>query len=358
MGPFNYPLNETYTTLIPALIMGNTLVVKPPKFGVLLHQPLLETFAECFPKGVVNFIYGDGAKIIGPIMKSGLVDVLAFIGSSRVADILKLQHPRPHRMRCVLGLDAKNPALVMPDADLDLAVRECVTGSLSFNGQRCTGLKIMFVHQSVVDLFLKKLVDAIDKLPQGMPWEKGVKLTPLPEFNKAIRLKGYIDDAVAKGAKIMNPGGGAFFETLFRPAVVYPTAPEAALYDVEQFGPIVPVCSYNDEQEFLDFVTKSNYGQQLSLFGSNPKIIAQLIDRLTNQVSRININCQCQRGPDTLPFTGRKDSAESTLSISDALRCFSIRSLVAAQSNENSKDIVQNIVNGRYSNFLNTDFIL
>ena len=89
----------------------------------------------------------------------------------------------------------------------------------------------------------------------------------------------------------------------------------------------------------------------------DPKIIAQLIDRLTNQVSRININCQCQRGPDTLPFTGRKDSAESTLSISDALRCFSIRSLVAAQSNENSKDIVQNIVNGRYSNFLNTDFI-
>ncbi len=338
--------------------MGNTLVVKPPKFGVLLHQPLLEAFAECFPKGVVNFIYGDGAKIIGPIMKSGLVDVLAFIGSSRVADILKLQHPHPHRMLCVLVLDAKNPALVMPDADLDLAVRKCVTGSLSFNGQRCTGLKIMFVHRSVVDLFLKKLVDAIDKLPQGMPWEKGVKLTPLPEFNKAIRLKGYIDDAVAKGSKIMNQGGGTFFETLFRPAVVYPTTPEAALYDVEQFGPIVPVCSYNDEQEFLDFVTKSNHGQQLSLFGSNPKIIAQLIDRLTNQVSRININCQCQRGPDTLPFTGRKDSAESTLSISDALRCFSIRSLVAAQSNENSRDIVQNIVNGRYSNFLNTDFIL
>ncbi|BDX38200.1 glyceraldehyde-3-phosphate dehydrogenase [Tenuifilaceae bacterium CYCD] len=358
MGPFNYPLNETYTTLIPALIMGNTLVVKPPKFGVMLHQPLLEAFAKCFPKGVVNFIYGDGSKIIGPIMKSGLVDVLAFIGSSRVADILKLQHPRPHRMRCILGLDAKNPALVMPDADLDLAVKECVTGSLSFNGQRCTGLKIMFVHKSIIDEFLRKMAETIDKLPQGMPWEKGVKLTPLPEFNKADRLKGYIDNAVAKGAKIVNQGGGTFYETMFKPAIVYPIAPDAELYDVEQFGPVIPVCSYSDEQEFLDFVTNSNYGQQLSIFGNNSKTIAQLIDQLTNQVSRININSQCQRGPDTLPFTGRKDSAEATLSISDALRCFSIRSLVAAQSNESSREIIQSIVNGRHSNFLNTDFIL
>lgn len=358
MGPFNYPLNETYTTLIPALIMGNTLVVKPPKFGVLLHQPLLSAFAECFPKGVVNFIYGDGSKIITPIMKSGLVDVLAFIGSSRVADLLKLLHPRPHRLRSILGLDAKNPALVMPDADIDLAVKECVTGSLSFNGQRCTGIKLIFVHKSVVETFLTKLSAAVDQLPQGMPWEKGVKLTPLPEFEKAERLNGYVENAIQNGARIINTGGGVFCKTLYRPAIVYPVKPEAVLYEVEQFGPVIPVCSYSDEQEFLDFVTNSKYGQQLSLFGNNPEIMARLIDRLTNQVSRININAQCQRGPDTLPFTGRKDSAEGTLSISDALRCFSIRSLVATQANESSKDLVQQIVLGRHSSFLNTDFIL
>jgi glyceraldehyde-3-phosphate dehydrogenase (NADP+) len=358
MGPFNYPLNETYTTLIPALIMGNTLVVKPPKFGVLLHQPLLKAFAECFPAGVVNFIYGEGAKIISPIMKSGLVDVLAFIGSSRVADLLKLQHPRPHRMRSILGLDAKNPAIIMPDADLDLAVRECVMGSLAFNGQRCTGIKILFVHQSIVDDFISRLVDAVDALPQGMPWEKGVKLTPLPEFNKAVSLKNYVDDALARGANVVNQNGGVFSETLYRPAVVYPVSPDALLYDVEQFGPVVPICTYKDEKEFLDFITNSKYGQQVSLFGNNPKLLAQLIDQLTNQVCRININSQCQRGPDSLPFTGRKDSAEATLSISDALRCFSIRSLVAAQANENSREIIQNIVTGRHSNFLNTDFIL
>jgi glyceraldehyde-3-phosphate dehydrogenase (NADP+) len=79
---------------------------------------------------------------------------------------------------------------------------------------------------------------------------------------------------------------------------------------------------------------------------------------LANQVCRINLNAQCQRGPDSLPFTGRKDSAEATLSISDALKCFSIRSLVAAQSTPESRQTIQQIVSGRHSTFLHTDFIL
>jgi glyceraldehyde-3-phosphate dehydrogenase (NADP+) len=358
MGPFNYPLNEIYTTLIPALIMGNTVVVKPPKFGVLLHQPLLQAFAESFPPGVVNFIYGEGAKIVTPIMQSGRIDVLAFIGSSRVADVLKHQHPRPHRMRCILGLDAKNPALIMPDADLDVAVSECVAGALSFNGQRCTGLKMLFAHESIVDRFLEKLSGAINALPIGLPWDKGVKLTPLPEFGKAASMKGYVDDALAQGARVVNPGGGTACETFFFPAAVYPVTPSAQLYSREQFGPVVPVCAYRDEREFLDFVANSNFGQQVSLFGRDHEKLAALIDPLANQVCRINLNCQCQRGPDTLPFTGRKDSAEATLSISDALRCFSIRSLAAAQATPESRRIIQQIVAGRHSSFLHTDFIL
>ncbi|MBL7962185.1 aldehyde dehydrogenase family protein, partial [bacterium] len=78
MGPFNYPLNETFTTLIPALIMGNTIIFKPPKLGVLLHAPLLKAFQEAFPKGVVNTVYGEGQKVIAPLMASGKINVLAF----------------------------------------------------------------------------------------------------------------------------------------------------------------------------------------------------------------------------------------------------------------------------------------
>ena len=358
MGPFNYPLNETFTTLIPALLMGNTVVFKPPKFGVLLFRPLLEAFREAFPPGVVNTIYGSGSEIIGPLMASGKVDALAFIGTSRVADTIKQQHPKPPRLRTVLGLGAKNPAILLPDADLELAVRECLSGSLTFNGQRCTALKILFVHSSICEPFLQRFSEAVSQLKIGMPWEPGVNLTPLPEAGKPEYLSGLVNDALEHGARIVNPNGGATAETFFYPAVVYPVNASMRLYAEEQFGPIVPVVPFDDIEEPMRYVVESNYGQQVSLFGKDPDMLGRLIDPLVNQVCRVNLNSQCQRSPDTFPFTGRKDSAEGTLSVSDALRVFSIRTLVAARSDPLNKAIITDITRKNKSNFLTTNFIL
>lgn len=186
MGPYNYPLNETFTTLIPALIMGNTVVFKPAKYGVLLVRPLLEAFRDSFPKGVINIIYGKGRETVGSLMESGRLDVFAFIGTNKGANDLKKLHPKPHRLKAILGLDAKNPAIVLPDADLKIAVSECITGSLSFNGQRCTALKVLFVHRSIVDTFIQKFNEEVKKLKCGMPWDTGVNITPLPEPGKTF----------------------------------------------------------------------------------------------------------------------------------------------------------------------------
>jgi len=358
MGPYNYPLNETFTTLIPALIMGNTIIFKPPRMGVLLHQPFLEAFRLCFPKGVVNTVYGDGQTVISPLMHSGKIDVLAFIGSSRVADILKSQHPKPHRLRCILGLEAKNAGIVLRDADIDLAVMECLLGSLSFNGQRCTALKILFVHKDIKEEFLTKFSAAVSSLIGGMPWEEGVKITPLPEPGKTDYLKELIADAVAEGASVMNAGGGIVNGTFMSPAVVYPVKKGMRLFTEEQFGPVVPVAEFSDVKEPLNYITESDYGQQVSLFGSSPDEIACLVDLLVSQVSRVNLNSQCQRGPDTFPFTGRKDSAEGTLSVTDALKVFTIRTLFAAKENGENKRIIRSILTERKSTFISTDYIL
>lgn len=357
MGPFNYPLNETFTTLIPALIMGNTVVCKPPKLGTLLYRPLLEIFRDCFPPGVINFIYGRGSNIIAPLISSGKIDVLAFIGTSKIADAVKKQHPKPHRLRCVLGLDAKNPAIILPDADLDLTVKECLLGTLSFNGQRCTALKIIFVHERIAPQFLEKLNTAITNIKIGMPWTPEVTITPLPEEGKTGYLTELVADAKAKGAQVTNESGGATAETLFYPAVVYPATPEMRIYSEEQFGPIIPVIPFTEVETPIRYIEESNFGQQVSIFSNDPDRIAQLVDPLVNQVSRVNINSQCQRGPDTFPFTGRKDSAEGTLSVTDALRVFSIRTLVAAKDNEINQKLLTRIVRERKSNFLSTDFI-
>jgi glyceraldehyde-3-phosphate dehydrogenase (NADP+) len=358
MGPYNYPLNETFATLIPALIMGNTLVFKPPKFGALLFYPLLEAFRSALPKGVLNTVYGPGATIVPRMLNSGKIDVLTLIGSSKVASHLKKEHPKAHRLRAILGLDAKNAAIVLPDADLELAVKECLLGALSFNGQRCTALKMLIVHQSIVKPFLQRFTEELGKLKVGMPWEQGVQITPLPEIAKTAYLTDCIKDAEAQGARVVNEGGGAVCGTLFYPAVVYPVREGMKLYREEQFGPVVPVMSFDDVETALHYVATSEHGQQVSIFGSDPDQIGALVDPLVNQVCRVNINCQCQRGPDVFPFAGRKDSAEGTLSVSDALRAFSIRSMVAAKQTESSKQLLDAIVLGNKSNFINTRFIL
>ena len=357
MGPFNYPLNETFTTLIPAIIMGNTLLFKAPKHGTLLHYPMLEAFKSCFPKGVVNTIYGRGNVIIPPLMESGKINVLTLIGSSKVANQLKKLHPKVNRLRAILGLDAKNAAIVTKDADIKLAVQETVLGSLSFNGQRCTALKTIFVHKSIAKEFIELLKEQVAKLQFGLPWEKGVTLTPLPEPGKPAYLNDLIEDAKLHGAAVMNENGGTIKETFFYPAILFPVNHKMKVYVEEQFGPIIPVIPFEDIEEPIQYIIESTHGQQVSLFSKNQAELASLIDPLVNQVSRVNINCQCQRGPDSFPFTGRKDSAEGTLSVVDALRSFSIRSLVAAKLTEENKHIINDIVSSHHSNFLSTKFI-
>jgi acyl-CoA reductase-like NAD-dependent aldehyde dehydrogenase len=358
MGPFNYPLNETFTTLIPALIMGNIVLFKPPKHGTLLHYPLLEAFKESFPAGVINTLYGRGNSIIPQLMESGKIDVLTLIGSSKVADKLKKMHPKVNRLRAILGLDAKNAAIVTESADLDSAINECLLGSLSFNGQRCTAVKIIFVHKSLVDKFNEGLAKKIEALKLGMMWEPGVQITPLPEPNKPAYLTELIEDAKLHGAKVINEHGGENFKSIFFPALLYPVNSKMKVWHEEQFGPVVPVVPFESLDEPIDYIHESSHGQQVAIFGTDVNQISELIDATVNQVSRVNINAQCQRGPDSFPFTGRKDSAEGTLSVTAALRSFSIRTVVATKATQSNKDIVNAIVENQQSNFLSTRFIL
>lgn len=358
LGPYNYPLNETFCLLIPALIMGNTAIFKPAKHGVLLISPLLEAFQKSFPKGVVNIIYGRGRVVASPIMESGKVDVLALIGNSKSANALQTIHPKKNRLRLVLGLEAKNPAIVLPDADLDLAIDECIAGTLSFNGQRCTALKVLYVHEDIIEEFNKRFSERVDALKFGNPWESGAKLTPLPEPDKPAYIQELIDDALDNGAKIINKKGGETIENFIYPAVLYPVNKSMRVFQEEQFGPVIPILPFSNIEEPLDDMAESNYGQQVSVFGKNVKTLAPLIDTLVNLVCRVNLNSSCQRGPDVYPFTGRKDSAFSTLSVHDALRSFSIRTFVASKDNDYNNAILNELLQTKSSNFISTDYIL
>ena len=192
----------------------------------------------------------------------------------------------------------------------------------------------------------------------GNPWEDGVKLTPLPETDKPAYIQELIDDAKAKGAKILNKKGGQHADNYIWPAVLYPVSKDMRVYQEEQFGPVIPVVSFKNIEEPLDDMAESNYGQQVSLFGKDVYALAPLIDTLVNLVCRVNLNSSCQRGPDVYPFTGRKDSAQATLSVHDALRSFSIRTFVAFKANDLNTEIIEQLLDAKLSNFVSTDYIL
>ncbi|MDB4203845.1 aldehyde dehydrogenase family protein, partial [Flavobacteriaceae bacterium] len=235
---------------------------------------------------------------------------------------------------------------------------ECISGTLSYNGQRCTALKVLFVHADIVDEFNKRFAEAVDALKFGLPWEDDVFLTPLPEKNKPAYIDGLIKDAVSKGAKILNKRGGELSENYCYPAVLYPVSTDMKVFQEEQFGPVIPIISFTTIDEPLDAIAASQYGQQVSLFGKDTKQLGPLIDILANLVCRVNLNSACQRGPDIYPFTGRKNSAVGTLSVFDALRSFSIRSFVATKDNEYNKEILEKLLESKDSNFITTDYLL
>jgi glyceraldehyde-3-phosphate dehydrogenase (NADP+) len=240
-------------------------------------------------------------------------------------------HPRPHRLRAALGLDAKNPGIVLPQVDLDNAVEEAVTGALSFNGQRCTALKILFVHEDVVEAFLDKFQRKLAALKPGMPWEPGVALTPLPEPARSTTSTAWWP-MPRQGRARAQRRRRAQPRLVLLPGLAVPgqpgnaRVPRGAVRPAGAGGALPRPADRDRLRAGLD------YGQQLSLFGNDPATIGSLVDTFANQVGRININAQCQRGPDTYPFNGRKNSAEGTLSVHDALRVFSIRTLVATAS--------------------------
>ncbi|KAL9184434.1 hypothetical protein ACHAXT_002520 [Thalassiosira profunda] len=369
LGPYNYPLNETYATLIPALLMGNVALLKLPTVGGLAHLLTIEAFAKTLPPGTINFVSGKGRVTMPPLMESGKIDSLAFIGGSSAADKLIKAHPEPHRLKLFLQLEAKNMGVYLPDVfesgseHMDTVMRETVVGTLSYNGQRCTALKLLFVPKDHAAQFANMLAERVENMSVGLPWEtsnsKHSQITPLPYVGRLEYMRSLIDDAVAKGAKIVNKNGGRVIgggkdggeSTLMIPAVLYPVTPDMKLYEEEQFGPVIPIAPYDSIDEVLRYSREGKYGQQVSIFKSAAtETSAQLVDRFATVYGKININSQCGRSPDTAPFSGRRSSAMGTLSVAHALREFSIPTVVSYKDVGANSELVKGME--EHSNFL------
>ena len=237
---------------------------------------------------------------------------------------------------------------------LETSLNEAVTGTLSYNGQRCTALKLLFAPKEHADSFVAKFVSKVEAMPIGLPWdtfEDGgfSKITPLPNQKRVSYMKQLIEDAVSKGAKVVNKDGGSMIggadSTLMIPAVLYPVTKDMDIYYEEQFGPVIPIVPYDDISPILEYGRLGEYGQQVSIFTSlqSAATAANLLDQFSTVFGKININSQCGRSPDTIPFSGRRSSAMGVMSARYAIREFSVPTVVAYKNKESTVKIVEEI---------------
>ena len=241
---------------------------------------------------------------MGPLIQTGHIDALAFIGRAVSAKGLLSQAANPQSLHLMYKGEARDTAIILLDADLKVAIDSCPSGMSSFNGQRCTAIKMIWVPRTLAEQFIKGLAEKIDSLPMGMPWDEKTKITPLCEDTKPGYIKDLITAALSKGAHIVNSMGGNCWRTLCALTVLAPANHHMKIWNEEQFGPVTPVAVYDDIQEPLDYVSMYSYGLQCVVFGYEERLLGRVIDALSYIVGRLNIN-----GPDQV----RQFAAGNTL---------------------------------------------
>lgn len=302
ISPFNYPVNLSVSKIAPALMAGNSVVLKPPTQGAISALYLAEVFNMAgLPKGVLNTITGRGSEIGDYCVTHKEVDFINFTGSTEVGQhISSITTMKP----LLLELGGKDAAIVLEDADLDRTVDNIVSGAYSYSGQRCTAVKRVLVMESVADVLAEKLKDKISKLKSGDPREEGVIITPLINKKSADFVMSLMEDADKKGAKLLV--GGKREGNL-----VYPTLYDNVTLDMklaweEPFGPILPIIRIKSIDEAINIANESMYGLQSSIFTKDIDKAFYIANKL--EVGTVQINNKPERGPDHFPFLGVKSS--------------------------------------------------
>lgn len=303
IAPFNYPVNLSVSKLAPALITGNAVVFKPPTQGSLSALYLTEIFYLAgLPRGLIVTITGPGRSIGDYLVTHKKIDGVNFTGSSSVGrEIASKTGMIPLLFEC----GGNNPALVLPDADLETTAQEIVKGAFSYSGQRCTAIKYVLALKPTHDKLLPKVVKATrEKIKMGDPRIAKNNLGPLISKEAADLVEKRILLAKAEGAKIVL--GGKQKDNYIEPTILDRVIPSMEIVSSETFGPVVSFIIISSIDEAVKFINESDYGLQASIFTSDEGSGIKLA-RLLN-VGTIQINSKPQRGPDHFPFLGTKAS--------------------------------------------------
>ena len=301
IAPFNYPLYITATKVIPALLAGNSVVVKTSSkdpLSFLLFSRVLELAG--IPNGTLNVITGRG--VIGEYMAgSRKISMVTFTGSTQIGKKLS-QIAGLKRLHMELG--GKGSAIILADADLKLAASETVKGALSFSGQRCDAVSRVLIEQKIAEDFVSRVLNETEGYKLGDPRDPSVKVGPLIDRDATEAVHRLVLDAVEKGAKLLI--GGRCEGNFYYPTVLDHVPFDAKIAWEETFGPVIPILRVRDVDEAIELVNKSQYGLDSCVFTNDINLARKVAKRL--EEGEITVNAAPRHGVGYYPFGGNKDS--------------------------------------------------
>jgi succinate-semialdehyde dehydrogenase/glutarate-semialdehyde dehydrogenase len=281
IAPWNYPFSIPAGDAVAALMAGNAVVLKPSEFTPIIMDKTRALLEEAgLPRGVFSVVHGKG-DVGAELIRSG-INMVVFTGS--VATGKKVNMAAAEQMiPCVLELGGKDPAIVLPDADLDSAAQKIAWGAFANSGQTCASVERVYVHESVAKPFTDKVVELAKKLRQGEPNRHDIDVGAMTTQTQVEIVRRHIEEARARGAKVLaggeinvSPEGARFVQ----PTVLTETTHDMAIVRDETFGPMLPIMTFKTEEEAVRLANDSSYGLSAYVFtGDRAKA-----DRIANQL--------------------------------------------------------------------------
>ncbi|HEY8483190.1 MAG TPA: aldehyde dehydrogenase family protein [Longimicrobiales bacterium] len=291
--PFNFPLAIPTWKMFPALVCGNAVILKPaedvPHTATILVEILLEAG---LPPDVVQLVHGYGEEAGAAIVEHPRIPVISFTGSTSTGSIIGEVCGRMHK-RLSLEMGGKNALIVMPDADLDLALDGVLWGAFGTTGQRCTATSRLLLHEAIHDAFLERLVERTAQLRLGSGLEEGVDVGPLINQAALDKVAGYVEAARQEGDEILIGGrratdgdlGRGFF---FEPTILRGVRPGTRLACEEVFGPVLSVIRFRDLEEAIRINNEVEYGLSSAIYTRDIRTAFRAIQELDNGITYVN----------------------------------------------------------------------
>ena len=299
--PWNFPLLMPHQSVVPALVAGNTVLLKPSEETTLVACEYAKILNEFLPPSVLTPVFGDGAQ--GRALVLADVNLIVFTGSRETGKRI-LADAGPGLKRVILELGGKDPLVVLDDADLDAAAAFAVRNSFRNAGQVCVSTERIYVDERVREPFLRRMVERTSALRQGNPRESGVTVGPMVSARQKAKVVAQIDAAIAAGATVLA-GGEPREGNFVAPTILAGVDHSMEVMREETFGPVACVQAFSTVDEAIRLANDTPFGLGAAVFGADLARAGEVAARI--QAGMVGINQGCG-GADGCPWVGAKDS--------------------------------------------------